>query len=84
MRYSWLVLDRAQDSVPREQLLVEDVANMRVRYLDPESNWQDQWPTSEQLSGDIDLQTVEPPRAVEMFIEHEHYGEIRWLFQLPV
>ncbi|UCC56333.1 MAG: type II secretion system minor pseudopilin GspJ [Gammaproteobacteria bacterium] len=83
VRHSWLVLDRAQDSEPRQQVLVQDIVNVRVRYLDPENNWQEQWPTSEQLSGDIDLQAMDPPRAVEMLIEHEHYGEIRWLFQLP-
>ena len=83
VRHSWLVLDRAQDSEPRQQVLVRDIINIQVRYLDPEHNWQDQWPTSEQLTGDAELQTLELPLAVELLLEHERYGEIKWLFQLP-
>jgi general secretion pathway protein J len=83
VRFNWLVLDRAQDSEPRRQVLVQDIVTIRVRYLDPQNSWQDQWPTSEQLARDTDLQAIDPPRAVEMLIEHEKFGEIRWLFQLP-
>jgi general secretion pathway protein J len=82
VRHSWLVLDRAQDSEPRQQVLVQDVVNIRVRYLDPENNWQEQWPASEPNTRH-QFFALDPPRAVEMLLEHEHYGEIRWLFQLP-
>ena len=41
------------------------------------------WKKPSDGSIDIDLQALDPPRAVEMLLEHEHYGEIRWLFQLP-
>ncbi len=83
IRYSWLVLDRAQDSLPRRQVLVDDVNSMRVRYLDAEDNWQDQWPPAQQTAGIANALAGNPPRAVEITLQHEQYGEIRWLFQLP-
>ena len=82
VRYSWLVLDRAQDSEPREQVLATGINSISVRYLDTDDSWQEQWPP-EQVSGSGEPLSDELPRAVELTLEHEHYGEIRWLFQLP-
>jgi general secretion pathway protein J len=81
IRYSWLVLDRAQDSEPREQVLANGINNIRVRYLLADNSWQEQWPPEQLTQGEPDLDEL--PRAVEMTLEHEHFGEIRWLFQLP-
>lgn len=82
MRYSWLVLDRAQDSEVREQVLASQITAMRMRYLDGDDAWQEQWPP-EQVTQSGEPPSGELPKAVEMTLEHEHYGEIRWLFQLP-
>jgi len=82
VRYSWLVLDRAQDSEPREQVLATGINSISVRYLDTDDSWQEQWPP-EQVSGSGEPLSDELPRAVELTLEHEHYGEIKWLFQLP-
>lgn len=82
IRYSWLVLDRAQDSEPREQVLATGINSIRVRYLDIDDSWEEQWPP-EQVTGSGERPPDELPRAVEITLEHEHYGEIRWLFQLP-
>ncbi len=82
-RYAWLVLDRAQDTLPVEQLLMDNIEYMQIRYLFANDQWKEQWPDP--------LQKLEPgaevavlPRAVEVTIEHEHYGPIVWLFQLPL
>jgi general secretion pathway protein J len=80
IRYSWLVLDSAQDSEPRKQVLATQLTGLRVRYLDQNDHWQQQWPAEKSTGGEP---SDELPRAVEMTLEHEHYGEIRWLFQLP-
>ena len=82
VRYSWLVLDRAQDSEIREQVLVGQITAMRMRYLDGGDAWQEQWPP-EQVTQGGEAPSGELPKAVEMTLEHEHYGEIRWLFRLP-
>ncbi len=75
-RYSWRVLDRAQDSEAVRQLLVENVESFTLRYLDGDLVWSRGWPPA--LSPDVF------PRAVEVVIEHERFGPIKWLFQLPV
>ena len=83
MRYSWSVLDRAQDSEPLEQPLIEDVENMGLRYLGRNGEWREQWPDTTAV---IDVDTDELPalpKAIEVSIEHKTFGTLVWLFQLP-
>jgi len=84
LRYTWSVLDRAQDSEPLEQPLLEDVESMQLRYLDGNDKWQDQWPDA---AAGIDADPADTlpvlPQAVEVTIEHNRFGTIVWLFQLP-
>jgi general secretion pathway protein J len=82
VRYTWSVLDRAQDSEPLQQPLIEDVENMQLRYLDGNDEWQEQWPDA---VADIDAADTLPalPKAVEVTIEHKTFGTLVWLFQLP-
>ena len=84
MRYTWSVLDRAQDSEPLEQPLLEDVESMQLRYLDGNDKWQDQWPDAAAgINADPADTLPELPQAVEVTIEHNRFGTIVWLFQLP-
>ncbi len=84
VRYTWSVLDRAQDSEPLQQPLIEDVENMQLRYLDGNDEWQEQWPDA---VADIDADPADTlpalPKAVEVTIEHKTFGTLVWLFQLP-
>ncbi len=80
-RYAWQVLDRAQDSQPVEQLLLDNLDNMQLRYLAANDEWQEQWPAP--LEESAGTSTGALPAAVEVTIEHEHYGLLVWLFQLP-
>ena len=82
VRYSWTVLDRAQDSEPLVQLLSEAVEQIQVRYLDENNEWKEQWPEM-QTSTDPAIAPASLPRVVEVTVEHEIYGPITWLFQLP-
>ncbi|MGU2505115.1 GspJ family T2SS minor pseudopilin variant XcpW, partial [Pseudomonas aeruginosa] len=43
-RRYWLVLDRAQDSKPRVQQVLDGVTALSWRFLDKEHNWQGHWP----------------------------------------
>jgi general secretion pathway protein J len=84
VRYTWSVLDRAQDSEPLEQPLLGDVESMQLRYLDANKKWQDQWPDA---AAGIDADPADTlpvlPKAIEVTIEHTMFGTIVWLFQLP-
>ena len=90
VRYSWQVLDRAQDSLPLQQPLTEAVSNMSVRYLSPGGEWHSSWPVEDagsvgQDSPDNPLlaSKVKLPKALEITLEHDHFGELVWLFRLP-
>ena len=80
-RYVWQVLDRAQDTLPVEQLLMDNIESMHIRYLTAVDEWKEQWPDLIQ-GPDPDAEAAVLPRAVEVAIEHEHYGPLVWLFQL--
>ena len=76
-RLYWPVLDRAQDSEPLLQALVTDVARVELRFLDRENSWRDEWPY------DTGTETLEVlPRAVELVIELNDWGEIRRLLEV--
>jgi general secretion pathway protein J len=81
LRFSWQVLDRAQDSEPREQVLLEGVRFLQVRLLDEANEWHEQWPPAALLPGQV---APTAPRAAEVVLELDGRGELRWLFRLAV
>ena len=83
VRYSWSVLDRAQDSEPLEQPLLENVERMGLRYLGVNDEWQEQWPDAAAVINADPADTPVLPQAVEVTIEHKMFGTLVWLFQLP-
>jgi general secretion pathway protein J len=82
VRYSWAVLDRAQDSEPQRQPLIGDIEEMTIRYLANNNEWQEQWPDP-LASEDGTVATTTLPRAVEMTLDHERFGPLVWVFRLP-
>jgi general secretion pathway protein J len=81
LRRTWRVLDRAQDSLPDEQVLIEGMQRFSVRFLDQANEWQEQWPPqSAQLGTSVDAGM---PRAVEVQLELDDVGILNWLFGLP-
>ena len=88
VRYTWQVLDRAQDTLPLQQPLTGSVSSMSMRYLSTEDAWHANWPpddTDAQVitGGQTAEQLSALPKAVEMTLEHDHLGELVWLFRLP-
>ena len=83
VRYVWPALDRAQDSEPLQQQLAGHIEHMELRYLDASNEWQLQWPKDEAATTAGAPPPRDLPKAVEVRIEHEHYGPLVWLFQLP-
>lgn len=84
-RYSWRVLDRAQDSEAVQQKLAEGVEDFSLRYLDENDVWLAYWPppVTAPVAPVPVAPTVVLPKAVEVVIEHERFGLIKWLFELP-
>ncbi len=80
MRASWQVLDRAQDSEAASGPLFEEVEQITFKYLDDQLAWQSQWPVR-----NLTQATAAPPglpRAIELIIESEQWGEIRRVFRV--
>ena len=85
IRKNWIVLDRAQDSEPREQELLDGIEEMQVRFLDSDDGWHEVWPPLEQLrvrEGTGEEAAPELPRAIEFTVEMEGWGKLTWLFQV--
>jgi general secretion pathway protein J len=82
VRYSWAVLDRAQDSEPQRQPLVGDIEEMTIRYLAANNEWQERWPDP-LAQGDGAATGTALPRAVEITLDHERFGPLVWIFRLP-
>ena len=83
-RWQWQVLDRAQDSQPLDQVLLKDVDQLQVRFLDSHNQWVDAWPEQQV----IDQQNVDPsivpmPRAIEIAFDQKQFGHISRIFVLP-
>jgi general secretion pathway protein J len=78
LREVWWVLDRAPDSEPVEQPLLEGLDEFSLRFLDQTDEWRESWPpTGAGVSGPTGL-----PRAVEISLDAEGVGELVWLVRL--
>lgn len=86
-RRYWGMLDLAQDAEGRDQRLLEHVTDFKVRFMDENGNWQDDWPSAdsaEQAAGSPAKLARQPlPKGVEITIEHEDFGELRRVFVMP-
>ena len=82
IREYWATLDRAQDSEPLEQNLLDGVQSVSFRFLDDAQKWHTEWPplgvTQAAGAGEANL-----PLATEVTLDIEAWGEIRWLFRMP-
>lgn len=67
LRLSWSVLDRGPQSKPAEAVLLKDVETFSVRFLAPNGDWLEQWPTE----GVVD----ELPRGIELTVQLKGRGE---------
>ena len=73
-RYS--VLDRAAGSVAEWRDMLAEVDELRLRYLDNDGSWRDQWPPR-----DSPPETL--PRAIEVRLRLDDFGELRRVVGLP-
>lgn len=70
------VLDRAAGSALQWREMLDGVERFRLRYLDAQGAWLEQWPSRENAAEDL-------PRAIEFNIELEDFGELRRVIALP-
>lgn len=80
-RHFWIVLDRAQDTLPLTRNLVS-LRELNFRYLGDEGEWHGAWPPLAlgAASGAGAAQAL--PLAVEVTLSSQRFGEIRRLVKL--
>lgn len=80
LREYWHVLDRAQDSSVQTQQVLSQVKGVELRFLDHQSQWQQSWPPYDESQ---EVRLTDLPKAVELTLDHQHYGVLQRLFILP-
>ncbi|MDH5425761.1 MAG: type II secretion system minor pseudopilin GspJ [Gammaproteobacteria bacterium] len=78
IRLYWYHIDRTQTAEPVRRVLLNDVNDIKVRYLD--QDWSDSWPNTL-----TDPATVASalPRAIEITLTLKRWGPVTRLFRLP-
>lgn len=77
VRSYWPVMDRLLEEDPIETELVDGVREFRIRFLRGDGEWLEQWPAPDTV-GDPRLL----PRAVEVVLDLEDWGEIVRLLEI--
>ena len=81
VRYAWSRLDRVQDTQVTQTVMLDDVINLEWRFLDAQSEWQDQWPVPDPTTGAPALDGA-PPQVIELRFETRRWGELRALYRI--
>lgn len=71
-------VDAVQGTPETRRLILTDVDDVELRYLDRDNEWQDRWPPQGTQGTSDSL-----PRAVEVTLELADWGDIERLFELP-
>ncbi|MBO6850256.1 MAG: type II secretion system protein GspJ, partial [Marinobacter sp.] len=84
-RRQWRTVDQGQEDNRDDVLVLADVTDFEVRFLDSERRWSDGWPTEEAMANltqgarpDIPM-----PVGIEVTLEHERFGEMVRTFAIP-
>lgn len=77
-RLHWPVLDRTLSTEPLRTDMLTGIRDIRVRFLDQTGEWSEQWPP--RGTGTVDQRAR--PRAIEIFVEHEEWGEVTRIIEI--
>ena len=76
IRLQWPQLDRAPGMEAKQTVLLEEVEEVKLRFLDQKAEWQEQWPALN--SGAIPAKLL----AIEITLQLKDWGEIRRLYSM--
>lgn len=79
-RLLWPQLDRTQEMEARETVIIDNIENVIIRFLDENAEWQEQWPplNSAGATG------VSHPLAIEIVLTLKDWGDIRRLYEIKL
>ena len=86
VRLQWPQLDRTQEMEAKQSVLIDEVEQVTIRFLDQNNEWQDQWPplnaqTTAAASGGT-AGTATGPVAIEVVLQLKDWGDIRRLYEV--
>lgn len=73
VRFHWPVMDRAPGTIPVRTELLDDVANVELRFMDQSGTWHLEWPPTGMAGPDT---LVMRPRVVEFGLELDDFGRV--------
>ncbi|MDI9245298.1 type II secretion system minor pseudopilin GspJ [Marinobacter sp. CHS3-4] len=84
-RRYWVSLDQGQEDESRDVLMLQNVTDFQVRFLDDEQTWQENWPGDESMAAQTlgSRPDMGLPSGLEVIIEHERFGLLTRTFILP-
>ena len=86
VRLQWPQLDRTQEMEAKQSVLIDEVEQVTIRFLDQNNEWQDQWPplnaqTTAAANGGT-AGTATGPVAIEVVLQLKDWGDIRRLYEV--
>jgi general secretion pathway protein J len=81
-REYWATLDAQQLPAPRSRQLLADVRSVKLRFMDEQRNWQDQWPPANLGPDAAERALRARPIAVEVTLELLDWGVIVRLIEV--
>jgi general secretion pathway protein J len=76
IRLQWAQLDRAPGLEPKQSVLINDVEEVTLRFLDKDGEWHEQWPSISSGAGANEL------IAIEIILQLKDWGDIRRLYAM--
>jgi general secretion pathway protein J len=79
VRSYWPALDQGQEDNRRQAQVLDGLKTFKLRFLDSNRQWQDNWPVQEPSAG---AKAPALPAGLELTIEHDRFGTLERLFVL--
>jgi general secretion pathway protein J len=79
-RLYWPHLDRTQEMLPYESVLLEEVESVSIRFLDNNNEWHDEWPPLSATGQTDNISLV--LSAIEFTVELQDWGELVRIFMV--
>ncbi len=76
-RDTWQVLDRVLGAEPRERVLLEDLREFEIEFLDAAGNWVQDWPEANSAG------YTSMPRAVRYRLTTADFGDVARIVEIP-
>lgn len=77
VRLQWPQLDNAPGTEAKKTILIDNVENVSIRFLDEKAEWHEQWPPLNAAQG-----STGEPYAIEFVLQLKDWGEIRRLYAM--